>query len=98
MTIRRVGNTIFLEDVCAVEDAETLLQHLQAGADLIDWSRCTHLHAACFQLLLATRVPMAGTPVNPELARWLAPILHSAELSVRDVAAAETEALCEMEP
>jgi hypothetical protein len=98
MTIRRLGDTIFLEGVCAVEDAEVLLQQLQAGADLIDWSGCAHLHTACFQLLLATRVPMSGTPVNPELARWLAPILHSAGLSVRDVAAAETETLCEMEP
>ena len=98
MTIRRLGDTILLEGVCAVEDAETLLQHLQAGADLVDWSGCSHLHAACFQLLLATRVPMSGTPANPELARWLAPILHSPELSVGDIAAAETETLCELEP
>ena len=95
MTIRRLGDTIFLEGVCAVEDAEILLQYLQAGADLIDWSDCTHLHAACFQLLLAARVPMSGTPANPDLSRWLAPILHSAGLSFQGVAA---ETLCEMEP
>ncbi len=98
MTIRRLGETIFLEGVCAVEDAEVLLQHLQVGAEAVDWSGCTHLHAACFQLLFATRVPMSGTPANPELARWLAPILHSAELSVEGVSAAETGILCEMEP
>jgi len=96
MTVRRLGDTIFLEGVCAVEDAEILLQFLQAGADSVDWADCTHLHAACFQLLLATRVPVTGTPANPELARWLAPILHSPELSVRDGTAAE--ALCELEP
>lgn len=76
MTVRRAGDTIFLEGICAVEDAETLLQELQTGAELIDWSACAHLHAACFQLILAVRLPMFGTPVNPALVRWLIPILH----------------------
>ena len=89
MTIRRAGDTIFLEGVCAVEDAETLLQHLQAGADLIDWCGCTHLHAACFQMLLIARLPMKGPPANPEIERWLVPILHAIEMpSVQVVEAA----------
>jgi len=80
MAVRRAGDTIFLEGVCPVEDAEILLQHLQAGADLIDWCGCTHLHAACFQMLLVGRLPMKGPPANPEIVRWLEPILHSIEM------------------
>jgi hypothetical protein len=76
MTVRRVGDTIFLEGACAVEDAEALLQELQAGAELIDWSACTYLHAACFQLILAVRLPLLGTPVNPAFVRWVTPILQ----------------------
>jgi hypothetical protein len=76
MPIQRTDETILLDGVCAVEDAEVLLQQLQAGAALIDWSGCTHLHAACLQLLLAAHLPMQGIPANPALARWLTPILH----------------------
>lgn len=75
MTIRRVGDTVLLEDVCAIEDAETLMQQLEVGAALIDWSGCTHLHTACLQVLMAARVPMSGAPVNEAAARWLTPIL-----------------------
>jgi hypothetical protein len=89
MTVRRAGDTIFLEGVCAVEDAEILLQYLQAGADLIDWCGCTHLHAACFQMVLVARLPMRGPPANPEIERWLAPILHSIEMPSVQVVEAE---------
>jgi hypothetical protein len=89
MTVRRAGETIFLEGVCAVEDAEILLQHLQAGTDLIDWCGCTHLHAACFQMLLVARLPMRGPPANPEAARWLEPILRSIEMPSVQVVEAE---------
>ena len=96
MTVRRAGDTIFLEGVCAVEDAEILLQHLQGGVDLIDWSACTHLHAACFQMVLVARLPMRGPAANPEIERWLAPILHSIEMP--SVQAVEAEPVFELEP
>ena len=91
MTVRHAGDTIFLEGVCAVEDAEILLQHLQAGADLIDWCSCTHLHAACFQMVLVSQLPMKGPPANPEIVRWLEPILHSIEIPSVQVVKAEPE-------
>ncbi len=97
MPIRCVDNTVFLDGVCAVEDAETLLEKLQLGAATIDWSGCTHLHAACFQVLLAARLPLSGTPQNPELARWLEPILHPDQLSSQDITAVRSEADCHME-
>lgn len=76
MTIRRVDDAVLLDDVCTVEDAEVLTQELQAGAAVIDWTACTHLHTACLQVILAAGRPVRGTPANPELARWLVPILH----------------------
>jgi hypothetical protein len=91
MTIRRVDDAVLLEDVCAVEDAEILMQELQAGASFMDWSGCTHLHTACLQLILAARLPMRGTPANPELARWLAPILHSSATPDLKLIASEPE-------
>nr|WP_321984557.1 hypothetical protein [uncultured Lichenicoccus sp.] len=77
MTVRRVEEHILLDDVCAVEDAEILLQELQAGAALIDWSTCTHLHTSCLQVILAAGVAVSGTPLNKSLAEWIAPLLAS---------------------
>jgi hypothetical protein len=89
MPVRRVDDTIFLEGVCAVEDAEVLLQHIQEGAAMIDWGDCTHLHAACLQVMLAARLSLRGMPNNPAIARWLAPILHAIEMPSAQPAGAE---------
>ncbi len=97
MPIRCVDDTVFLEGVCAVEDAEIVLEHLQSGARVIDWSDCAHLHSACFQVMLAARVAMRGMPRNPELARWLAPFIHPDGLSVQPGADACSEAFCKAE-
>jgi hypothetical protein len=97
MTIRRADDAIFLEGVCPVEDAEVLIEQLQVGAALIDWSGCTHMHAACFQLLLLARLPLHGTPANPELTRWLAPILHSIAIDETQLLVAASETSFELE-
>jgi hypothetical protein len=91
MTIRRDNDAVLLEGVCAVEDSELLLQELQAGAALIDWSGCTHLHAACLQVILVARLPLRGTPANPALAHWLGPILHPGPAPLRPLPAPEPE-------
>ncbi len=78
MTIRRDDDAVLLEEVCDVEDAEVLMQHLQAGATAIDWSGCRHLHTACLQVMLAAGLPVRGTPASPELLRWVAPLLRPA--------------------
>ena len=81
MTIRRGDNgVIVLEGVCPVEDAEPLLQMLQAmpTAD-IDWQACHQLHTAVLQLVLASgRIPI-GPCGDAWVAQWLAPKLTQNE-------------------
>jgi hypothetical protein len=94
MTIRRTDDTVLLEDVCVVEDAEILMQELQAGAAAIDWSGCSHLHTACLQVILAAGVPIRGSPANAALARWLAPLLQPDGAAALGQAASETSLVC----
>ena len=56
MTVSRSDNgMLVLDGACPVEDAETLLQLLQAtpGA-AVDWTQCRELHTAVLQVILAT--------------------------------------------
>ncbi len=85
MTIHRTDQAIVLDGVCPVEDAELLMQELQSGPDLIDWSGCTHLHTACLQVLLAAGLPVRGTPTNPTLARCIAPLFHQPAISSEQI-------------
>jgi hypothetical protein len=77
VTVRRDDNgVIVLEGVCPVEDAEPLLQMLQAmpTAD-IDWQACNQLHTAVLQLVVASgRIPI-GPCGDAWVAQWLAPKL-----------------------
>ena len=75
MTVRREADGIIvLEAACPVEDAEPLLQLLQAtpGAKC-DWTKCTHLHSAVVQVLLAARPALIGPCGDPWIERWLGP-------------------------
>jgi hypothetical protein len=80
MTVSRTGDAVVLEDVCPVDDAEILMRHLQAGAAVIDWSGCTHLHTACLQVILAARLPVRGAPPNAALLRWVQPLISAGAL------------------
>jgi hypothetical protein len=78
MTVRLTAGTIFLEGECPVEDAAALAQHLGLHAQAtVDWSRCDAMHTAVFQVLLAVRPPLIGTPgsafIRAHLAALLAP-------------------------
>ena len=58
-----------------VDDAETLLQELAqrggAGAPWADLSGCTHVHAACLQVLMAAGVRVTAWPLDTALGTWL---------------------------
>jgi hypothetical protein len=81
MTVRLEAETIFLESECPVEDSATLAQHLSLYPQAtVDWSECDSMHTAVFQVLLAVRPPLLGTPagafVGTHLARLLGPRDH----------------------
>jgi hypothetical protein len=72
MTIRRDDDgVIVLDGECPVEDAEALLQLLQAQPEgPVDWSACTRLHTAVLLVLLAAAPPMRGECRDALVARW----------------------------
>jgi hypothetical protein len=69
---RQEDGTILLEGGCPVEDAESLLQLLQAtpGAP-VDWTRSNHLHTAVLQVILAARPTLVGRCGDPWVAEWV---------------------------
>lgn len=65
--------TIVLEGACPVEDAEPLLQLMQKfPAAALDWTRCSQLHTAVLQVILAGRMTPAGPCGDPWVRQWLA--------------------------
>ncbi|GAB6042831.1 hypothetical protein [Endothiovibrio diazotrophicus] len=70
--------TISIEGVCGVEEAESLLEWLNAHPDgAIDLLRCEHIHSAPLQVLLAARPPIVAAPGDEFLARWLLPLFKA---------------------
>jgi hypothetical protein len=69
---RRSDGTIVLDGRCPVEDAEPLLELLQATpAAPFDWSQCTYLHTAVLQVILAAR-PAPSAPCGDAWVRqWV---------------------------
>jgi hypothetical protein len=64
--------TIVLEGPCPVEDAEPLLQLLQATpAARCDWTRSSHLHTAIVQVVLAVRPVLTGPCGDPWIEQWI---------------------------
>jgi hypothetical protein len=61
-----------LSGVVTVEEAESLLQWLQAHPKgRINLALCTHLHCANLMVLMALRPDIAAMPSDPDLASWL---------------------------
>lgn len=73
MTVRqKADGIIVLEADCPVEDAERLLQLLQATPEAkCDWTKCTYLHSAVVQVLLAAKPAFIGPCADPWIERWL---------------------------
>ena len=67
------GTTILLVGKCPVEDAEPLLQLLQATpAAPVDWTQCGQLHTAVLQVILAGRPALVGPCGDPWVEQWVA--------------------------
>ncbi len=72
MGIEYKKNTAHLSDLVGVEDAEGLLQWLQAHPEgKLDLSTCTHLNAANLQVLMAAKPVIVAWPSDESLANWL---------------------------
>lgn len=74
MSVRRGedGTAIILDGNCPVEEAEPLLQLLQATPTAsLDWRQCTHLHTAVLQVILAARPPLIGPCGDAWVQRWV---------------------------
>lgn len=72
MPITYETNAAVLADLVSVDEAEGLLQWLQAtpGAP-VDLAACTHLHAANLQVLMAAAPTISAWPADDALAGWL---------------------------
>ena len=77
MSVRRHDNgTIVLDGRCPVEDAEPLLQLLQANPSApLDWTRCGHLHTAVLQVIMAAQPLLLGRCGDPWVQEWAKPKL-----------------------
>lgn len=74
MSVRRGedGTAILLDGNCPVEEAEPLLQLLQATpAACLDWRQCRHLHTAVLQVVLAARPQLIGPCGDAWVQRWV---------------------------
>ncbi len=76
MTIRYLKKHAALEDVVTVEEAEGLQTWLRAQPrPAVHLGKCTHLHSAALQVLLALHPRLVAPPPQ----RWLAQVLADAQ-------------------
>ncbi len=69
------GTPIRLEGVCPVEDAETLASLILEDPDAaVDWTACTRMHTAVYQVLLRLQPTVLGPCGDPFVAAWLTPL------------------------
>ena len=73
MSVRREHDgTIVLDGRCPVEDAEPLLQLLQAAPGAtVDWKRCDYLHTSVLQVIMAARPVLLGPCGDPWIDHWV---------------------------
>jgi len=65
-------NRAHFADFVSVEDAEGLLEWLQANPKgKLDLAACTHLHTANLQVLMAAKPNIVSWPENASLALWI---------------------------
>lgn len=78
MAISYKKHTAIFDGVVSVEEAEDFLAWLQKTPKArVDFSACTHLHAANLQVLAAAQLPVAAWPTDQELKMWLQSALNN---------------------
>ena len=72
MAIQYKKNAAHFDGNISVEDAEELLGWIQKNPkSKADFTRCTHLHAANLQVLMAARMAVSAWPQDKTLKSWL---------------------------
>ncbi|MDB5535472.1 MAG: hypothetical protein JWQ65_347 [Devosia sp.] len=76
MSVSMGGNVIVVAGNCGVEEAETLVALIQAhpGAE-VDVSQAAAVHTSLWQVILALRPCLVGTPHDPFIRDWIVPNL-----------------------
>jgi len=72
MSLRRGDDgTIILFDRCPVDEAEQLHRMLLSDPKArLDWTQCSQIHSAVFQLIVAAQPTLAGPCGDPFVDRW----------------------------
>lgn len=84
MTIRSENGVIHLEDICPVEEAETLVSALERdAAAVVDLSNCRQLHSAVVQVLIVFAPELRGEPEDLFLRSHLTPAAIAATADQR---------------
>jgi len=74
VTVRLEDGCVVVAGACGVEEAETLLDLLQANPGVtVDLGRSTRLHTALVQILYAVQPPLRGSPADAFAREWLLP-------------------------
>lgn len=77
MPIRFEDDVAVFEGACAVDEAMGLAEWLDGRNGVrVDLGRCTGLHTALLQLLMAARVGIAVEPEDAFLKAWVTPRLR----------------------
>ncbi len=75
MTFSWKDDVLACTGALGVDDAELLLQELTQdrgpGVPGADLSACSHVHAACLQVLMAAGVRVTAWPLDAALGAWL---------------------------
>ena len=76
MPIRFEDQTARFDSACSVDEAIPLAEWLAATeAPRVDLGRCTGLHTALLQVLMAARAPVAAEPEDAFLKSKVMPVL-----------------------
>lgn len=90
MPLQLGSRTAILDGAIVVEDAETLATWLRsAPAGRVNLRRCTSLHTAALQALIAARPKLSSPPDDPFLRAYVLPLLQPAETVSAETVAAE---------
>lgn len=67
-----------LDDICVIEEADTLKQWLATQKQgEVDLKNCTHCHTAVLQVLLALRPKVRHPPEDAFLREWVFPLVEN---------------------